>query len=174
MFPRPLATLLVASAVWLTSACTITIVPDSDATQVDRPRPDPSQFVIIERFESQRPSYWVGDRVSFRIRTNQSGFVTLTAFDPDGSVYVIARNVPVRGNRIETIPAPLGRVAFVAAPPTGRHVVRAHFTPERTPERVTFVGIGSLDAWLGQIVLEIRGFGYGADSVAETRFDVRR
>lgn len=169
MRPRRTAILLAAAAAVGLSACTITFYPD---VSVDRPRPVSS--AVIEVFESSWSSYRVGDRVSFRIRTNQAGYVTLTAFDPDGSVYVIARNVAVRGNRVEVIPAPFGRTTFVAAPPTGVHLVRAHFTPEPTPERVRFVGTGSLDAWLAQIVLEIRGYGYGAEDVAQTRFDIRR
>jgi hypothetical protein len=164
---------LVAAAVVL-QACTITIVPDPAAPQVDRPRVAPARSVVIERFESVRPWYRVGDRVAFRIRTSQSGFVTLTAFDPDGTSYVIARNVPVVGNRIESIPEPLGRTTFVAAPPTGPHLVRAHFTPERTPERVSFRGIASLDAWTNAISLEIRGYGYTVDDIAEVHFDVLR
>jgi len=169
MQPRRIAILLTIAAAVGLSACTITFYPE---VSVDRPRLVRS--AVIERFESFSSSYRVGSRVSFRIRTNQPGYVTLTAFDPDGSVYVIARNVPVRGNRVESIPAPFGRTTFVAVPPTGVHLVRAHFTPEPTPERVRFVGIGSLDGWLTQIVLEIRGFGYGAEDVVETRFEIRR
>jgi len=161
------------AALPMLAACVITIVPDQGSPQVDRPRPDPAA-VVIERFESNRSSYRVGDTLSFRIRTNRPGYVTLTAYDPDGSVYVFARNVQVRGNRTETIPAPFGRTRFTVTSPVGLHVVRAHFTPERTPESVVFRGVGSLDAWLAQIVLEIRGFGFGAESVAETRFEVRR
>jgi hypothetical protein len=171
MQPRRIAILLAVVAAVGLSACTITFFPDPS---VDRPRPAPAASAVIERFESFSSSYWVGSRVSFRIRTNQPGYVTLTAFDPDGSVYVIARNVAVRGNRVETIPAPFGRTVFVAVPPTGLHLVRAHFTPEPTPERIRFVGIGSVDAWLAQIVLEIRAFGYDAEDVAETRFQIRR
>jgi hypothetical protein len=166
---RRIAILLVAIAAVVLSACTITFFPD---TTVDRPRL--SQSSVIEYFESGSSSYRVGSRVSFHIRTNRPGYVTLTAFDPDGSVYVIARNVAVRGNRTETIPAPFARNVFVAVPPTGLHAVRAHFTPEPTSEQIRFVGIGSRDAWLAQIVLEIRAFGYGAEDVAETRFDIRR
>ncbi len=169
MQPRRIAILLAAAAAVGLSACTITFFPD---VAVDRPRPVRS--AVIESFESFASSYWVGSQVSFRIRTNQPGYVTLTAFDPDGSVYVIARNVAVRGNRWESIPGPSGRTVFVAVPPTGVHLVRAHFTPEPTPERVRFVGIGSLDRWLAQIVLEIRPYGYGADDVAQTRFEIRR
>jgi hypothetical protein len=168
---RLTTTMTLISVALLLSACTITIVPDP---VVVSPRPDPVPSSVIERFESVLSSYQVGDRISFRIRTGRSGFVTLTAYDPDGSVYVIARNVPVAGNRIETIPAPFGRTSFVAAPPTGRHLVRAHFTPERTAEEVTFRGRVSLSVWLSSILVEIRGYGYGVDDIAETRFDIRR
>ena len=175
MKSRRFATVLVlTAAALLLHACTITIVPDPAAPQVDRPRVGQVRPVVIERFESFRPWYRVGDSVSFRVRTNQSGFVTLTAFDPDGTTYVIARNVPVAGNRIETIPESFGRTTFVAVPPTGPHLVRAHFTPERTPELVSFSGIASLDAWTSAISVEIRAYGYTVDDIAEVRFDVLR
>jgi hypothetical protein len=156
-------------------ACTITFLPDPAAPQVDvpRPAPAPTRFGVIERFESVQSVYRVGDHVAFRIRTQQSGYVTLTAFDPDGTTYVFARNVPVRAYRTTTIPDPL-RATFVAYPPTGPHIVRAHFTPEPTPERVRFQGVGSFEAWTNAIFLEIRVFGFGLDDVAEVRFDVRR
>lgn len=163
---------LVLAAAWTLSACTITFVP-ADGPVVDRPRPAPSASAAIERFESLSSHYRVGDRIAFRVRTNRTGYVTLTARDPDGSVYVLARNVPVRANRTEVVPAPFGRVSFVAAAPVGLHVIRAHFTPEVTPERVVFVGRASLDAWLAQIVLEIGGFGFGADDVAQTTLTIR-
>ena len=166
--------LVLAAAAVLVQACTITIAPDPVAPQVDRPRVRLARSAVIERFESVRSWYRVGDELSFRIRTNQRGFVTLTAFDPDGTTYVIARNVPVAGNRIETIPESFGRTTFVAVPPTGPHLVRAHFTPERTPELVSFSGIASLDAWTSAISVEIRAYGYTVDDIAEVRFDVLR
>ena len=165
--------LVLAAAAVLVQACTITIAPDPVAPQVDRPRVRLARSAVIERFESVRSWYRVGDEVSFRIRTNQRGFVTLTTFDPDGTTYVIARNVPVAGNRFETIPEPFGRTTFGAAA-TGPYLVRAHFTPERTPERDTFRGIVSVDAWTSAILLEIRAYGYTVDDIAEVRFDVLR
>lgn len=155
-------------AVPMLAACTVTITPDLGSSQVSTPRPAP-----IELFTSDRSSYRVGDSVSFRIRTRQSGFVTLTAFDPDGQVYVLARNVEVRGNWTETIPAPSGRTRFIATSPVGTYVVRAHFTPERTPETVVFRGVFTLDTWLTQIVLEIGNYGYSGEDVAQTSFQVR-
>lgn len=129
---------------------------------------------VIERFESLRGVYYVGDQVSFRIVTNRTGYVTLTALDPDGSVYTFARNLPVRAGRAEVLDGLSPRLPFIAAPPTGRHVVRAHFTPQRTPERVVFVGRSGPDAWHAAIRLELSGTGFDLDDVGETRFDIRR
>ncbi|MDF1523845.1 MAG: DUF4384 domain-containing protein [Trueperaceae bacterium] len=158
-----------AAIVLATSACTITILPSGP---FDDARPRPS--AVIERFESVRRSYAVGDRVQFRIATNRPGFVTLTAIDPDGSVYVIARNLEVTGRGTEILPPPSARVAFVAVPPTGRHVVRAHFTPTRTPERVVFRGLVGFDSWSNAISIELSGTGFVLDDVAEVRFDILR
>lgn len=168
---RRLATSLLAwtAIVLATSACTITILPSGP---FDDARPRPS--AVIERFESVRRSYDVGDRVQFRIATNRPGYVTLTAIDPDGRVYVIGRNFEVRGRGTEILPPPEARVAFVAVPPTGRHVVRAHFTPARTSERVVFRGLVGFDPWSSAIAIELSGTGFVLDDVAEVRFDIVR
>jgi len=173
MNPRPLTIASALAAALLLSACTITILPDTGAPHVYRP-PAVTRPVAIQSFEALRPSYRLGDTMFFQIRTTGPGYVTLTAYNPDGSTYPIARNVPVQGNRVETIPGPNSRIVFVAEPPVGRHIVRAHFTPERTPESVSFRGIASLDAWLAAIVFEIRAYGFDVDDVAEVRVDIRR
>lgn len=154
-----------------TAACTITITPGEGWVVVDGPTVGSG---VIERFESVRSVYAVGERVSFRIATRERGYVTLTAIDPDGRVYVIARNLLVAGGRTQVLPAADARIAFVAVPPTGRHVVRAHFTPARTPETVVFEGVVGIDAWFGRISLELRGTGYTLDDTAETRFTIAR
>lgn len=154
-----------------TAACTITFLPGD--VRVDLDRPD-ARSAVIERFASVRSTYRVGEPVSFRIATATSGYVTLTAIDPDGSVYVIARNVRVEGGRIQSIPASDARIAFVAVPPTGRHAVRAHFTPRRTSETVVFTGVVGIDAWFARIRLELDGTGYAIDDTAEARFSIVR
>ena len=164
--------LALAALVAALAACTITFVPSDVFVDVDRPSPRPA---VIERFESVRGVYRVGDAVAFRIATATSGYVTLTAIDPDGSVYVIARNVFVDGGgRLQTIPSADARIAFVAVPPTGRHAVRAHFTPRRTPETVVFTGVIGIDAWFARIRLELAGTGYVLDDTAEARFSIVR
>ncbi len=171
---RRLAATLIAAAVLVaaTAACTITFVPSDVVVDVDRP---PVRAAAIEHFESVRGIYRVGDRVSFRIATRESGYVTLTAIDPDGSVYVIARNVAVvGGGRSQVVPASDARIAFVAVPPTGRHAVRAHFTPRRTAESVVYYGVVGIDAWFARIRLELTGTGYGFEDTAESRFTITR
>lgn len=166
------ASLAAAVLVFASAACTITFVPRDVVVDVERPTVRPA---VIQRFESDRTAYRVGERLSFRIATSSPGYVTLTAIDPDGSVYVIARNVVVRGGgRFEVIPAADARIAFVAVPPTGRHVVRAHFTPRRTAETVVFTGVVGIDAWFARIRLELTGTGFDIDDTAETRFSILR
>jgi hypothetical protein len=166
------ASLTFVALVATTAACTITFVPGDVLVDVERPAPRPA---VIGRFESVRDSYRVGDRVTFRIATAQPGYVTLTAIDPDGSVYVIARNVRVEGGgRTQVIPGPDTRIAFVAVPPTGRHAVRAHFTPRRTAESVAFTGVVGIDAWFARIRLELTGTGIAFEDTAEVRFTITR
>ncbi len=148
------------------AACTITIVPGDG--------PVAGRAAVIESFESNRASYQVGDRITFRIETSRPGYVTLTALDPDGDVYTFARNLPVTGRGVEFLAGLSARQPFIAAPPTGLHVVRAHFTTERTPERVVFLGRRGNDEWTAAIRLELSGTGFTFDDVAQTRFDIRR
>ena len=93
-----------------------------------------------------------------------------TAIDPDGSVYVFSRNIPAGPGRI-VLPLPSQRVAFSAAPPRGFHRVRAHFTPERTDETVTFRGRYGDGEWTSAITLEIRA--YPVRDVEETYLYIR-
>ncbi len=167
------ASLTFVALVTMLAACTITFVPSDVLVDVERPsRP---RQAVIERFESVRGAYSVGEPVSFRIATATSGYVTLTAIDPDGRVYVIARNVRVEGGgRLHVIPASDARIAFVAVPPTGRHAVRAHFTPRRTSETVIFTGVVGIDAWFARIRLELDGTGFVLDDTAEARFSIVR
>jgi hypothetical protein len=130
---------------------------------------------LIRQFVPTRgtgSTYSVGDPISFQVRTVEDGYITLTAIDPDGSVYVFARNIPVRGGRVEVISGLSPRQRFVITPPTGLHRVSAHFTPFATNERVQFRGVVGYDSWQAQIRIELQPF--PRSDVVETRFFVRR
>jgi hypothetical protein len=142
--------------VMILAACTVTFEPFVDVRPTVRP-----STARIELFEPSRgvaASYRVGERISFDVRTNMSGFVTLSALDANGEVYVFARNVRVVANRTQTISGIGPRQQFVVDPPLGRHYVRASFTPERTAERVVYFGVTGRDGWLQRISLELRPF----------------
>jgi hypothetical protein len=129
----------------------------------------------IDFFEPDRgpnTTYRVGEPIGFRIRTNADGYLTLTAIDPGGRVYVFARNIRLQGNRTHVIEGIGPRQLFFVDPPTGRHFVRATFTPARTDERVTYVGLQGRDAWVRQITFELRPF--DQYDQRETAFLVRR
>jgi hypothetical protein len=141
----------------LLTACTITFEPWVEVRPTVPPRPSPR----IEAFEPDRgagAAYRIGEPIGFRILTNADGYVTLSALDADGEVYVFARNIRVRANRTQVISGIGPRQQFVVDPPTGRHYVRASFTPDRTDERVVYVGVRGRDAWLRRITLELRLF----------------
>ena len=98
--------------------------------------------------------YNVGDEIQFLIQTSSPGFVTLTAIDPDGRVYVISRNVAVAGGTT-ILPTAEQRVVFNAAPPRGFHRVRASFTSTRTTETVVYSGRRGDGEWTNAISIEI-------------------
>jgi hypothetical protein len=168
---RGASILLLAAAL---SACTITFEPMLEV----RPEPRPTIRLTaprIDRFEPDRgvgETYRIGEPIGFRVRANADGYVTLTAIDPDGSVYVFARNIPVRAGHTELITGIGPRQRFVVDPPLGLHRVRAAFTPERTEERIVYIGIVGYDRWLNQISLELRLF--DAFDQRETNFFVSR
>ena len=141
----------------LLTACTITFEPWVEVRPMVQLLPSPR----IEVFEPHRgagAAYRVGEPISFMIRTNADGYVTLSALDADGEVYVFARNIRVRANRTQEISGIGPRQQFVVDPPFGRHHVRASFTPDRTDERVVYIGVRGRDAWLQRITLELRLF----------------
>ncbi|CAN5808899.1 hypothetical protein BH23DEI1_BH23DEI1_20610 [soil metagenome] len=164
---RLAGTMLVMGAL---AACTVTFEPVVDVRAVEAPVP----AALIEVFHPDRgpgATYRIGDPIAFRLRTNLDGYVTLSALDPDGSVYVFARNVRVRAGRTQVVSGLGPRLQFVVDPPAGRHFVRASFTPDRTAERVTYRVIG-YDSWLRQISLELRSF--DEFDQRETTFTARR
>lgn len=116
---------------------------------------------VITEFQPNRgvgASYRIGDRVSFRLRTRQDGFVTLTAIDPDGSVYPLARNLRVYAGQTNILSGSQLGVVFIADPPTGLHRVRASFTTDRTDtSRVEYRGRSGESGWTSAIRIELTG-----------------
>lgn len=139
--------------------CTVYVVPGTATTGV-RGSIDLDLDEVITSFSPTRgegADYRVGQRIEFRIRTTRSGYVSLTAIDPDGSVYTFARNLRVEAGRTNILPGPRSRVAFVADPPTGLHRVRATFTEQSTDRnRVRYEGRQGEDGWTSAIRIELR------------------
>lgn len=131
---------------------------------------------IIDVFEPTRGRdavYGVGEEIRFRIRTARDGYVTLTAIDPDGFVYVLGpRNVYVPRGVTTTLPAARDNIRFTAAPPRGFHEVRASFTPSPTDTTVTvYQGRRGSDMWIETIVTEVERYpGDARDIVATSLF----
>lgn len=161
--------LLAALLAGALSACTIQIQPggpiDVGVTLNN----------VITDFQPTRgagATYFVGDDIEFQIRTRESGYVSLTAIDPDGRVYVFARNIYVSGGRTVTLPTPDMRVVFTAAAPRGFQRVRASFTSGRTDTgRVSYQGRYGDSQWSSAIQVDIRG--YSVRDVAETNLVIR-
>lgn len=151
----------------LLSACTITVRP-SGVGSADFPL-----NTVIEEFRPTRgsgASYSIGENIEFLIVVNQPGFVTLSAIDPDGSVYVFARNLRVNAGA-NYLPNVSDRVVYSAGAPRGLHYVRASFTPGRTDASVTYRGRSGNGEWNSAINLEIRSF--PVRDVAETTLYIR-
>lgn len=151
----------------LLSACTITVRPHGVGT-VEFPLNS-----VIQEFAPTRgggATYNVGERIEFRIVVNQPGYVTLTAIDPDGSVYVLERNLRVTAG-VNYLPDPAGRLVYTAGNPRGLHYVRASFTSGSTDSSVTYRGRSGNGEWNSAINLEIRAF--PVRDVAETSLYIR-
>jgi hypothetical protein len=127
---------------------------------------------VIQVFEPTKgtgSSYFVGDAISFRLFTNRSGYITLSAIDPDGRVYVFAQNIYVRGGETTTLSGIDSRTIFTLQPPRGLHRVRASFTPSQTATAsLTYSSVSGDDGWTRIIVSDVRPF--EVRDIAETRF----
>lgn len=133
---------------------------------------------VIAVFEPDRgegATYSVGEEIRFRVLGDRSGYVTLTAIDPDGLVYVLGpRNVYVERGVMTTLPTARYNIRFTAAPPRGFHRVRASFTPNPTNTTVTvYRGKRGTDVWTETIVTEVERYPREARDIAETNLFIR-
>jgi hypothetical protein len=169
---KPLRLLSLALLALLLSACTIYVGPGSVQGRVTI---GITLNDIIARFEPTKGSggvYAVGEPIVFTLFARESGYITLTAIDPDGSVYAFARNMFVEGGRSNVLPGPSERFVFLADRPTGFHRIRASFTSGRTDTgRVTYVGSRGEEAWTNSITVELNDF--PVRDVAETSLIIR-
>lgn len=151
----------------LASACTIYVRPGGLVTG------DITLNPVIQDFRPSRgegSTYNIGENVEFRIVTSQSGYVTLTALDPDGRIYVFERNVPV-GAGTTYLPLAGSRHVYSVAPPRGLQRVRASFTSTPTDGTVRYVGRYGDGEWSSAITIDIRPA--PVRDVAETSFYIR-
>lgn len=142
--------LSVALLVLVASACTVVVQPGQGGigSELDG---------VIVDFRPTRgvgAIYGVGEEIQFLIQTTSPGYVTLSAIDPDGSVYILSRNVTVPGGTV-VLPTADQRVTYNAAPPRGFHRVRASFTSTRTSETVIYSGRRGDGEWSNAISIEV-------------------
>ena len=96
----------------------------------------------------------MGQAISFRLHSRESGYVTLSALDPDGAFYTFARNIYVRAGE-NVIRGPSSNLRFFTTGPYGRHYVRAAFTSSPSREVVVSSRRG-VDAWNRSIDAQVR------------------
>lgn len=167
--------LLLAALLTILSSCTITFIP-SDVSISGRVRFGIELSDVISEFRPDRgagSSYRIGDSIGFVIRTNQSGYVTLTEIDPFGRVETFARNIAVgAGTTIINGPDARSEFAIGSTSVQGLHRVRVSFTPSATDtSRVTYRGIIGEDGWTNIIVTEVRP--YSIRDIAETTYFIQ-
>lgn len=107
----------------LLAGCVVTVSPVDGGAYYGT---DP----LILSFEPTRGEgavYSPGDSLVLVLRANQPGLVTLTAVDPGGRRYVLARDVPVQRG-LNYFPSASDRFVYSLTSPYGRHRVQAAFT----------------------------------------------
>lgn len=122
-------------------------------------------------------TYFVGDKVRFRLSTTRSGYVTLVSYDPDGYSNVIASNVRV-GAGVSYFPEDLpGRPKeYTLTPPRGLQRVKAIFTNDLQSSRGKITLEGRYDSntgWDNQITLYVNGYDARVRDIQETFFYIR-
>ena len=129
-------------------------------------------ITLFEPTRGQGAGYRIGDRISFNVRTDRDGYLTLTSIDEDGFVHTFARNIFIRGGRTVTLDGPDSRHVFSVEPPRGVVRVRASFSSGRTDTtRVRYTGQRGEDAWTQRISVDLAP--HDVRDVVETWIRVR-
>lgn len=168
-------TLFSAFLTLILSSCTVTFFP-GDVAVSGNIRFGIELTNVIKEFRVDRgsgSSYRIGESISFVIRTDRSGYITLTEIDPFGRVDTFGRNIFVNaGTTVITGPNNSGTFAIGSSSVLGQHRVRASFTPSPTDTtRIVYQGVVGEDGWTSTIVTEVRAF--NIRDIAETNFFIQ-
>lgn len=121
------------------SACAFYVTPQPSTSVRVRPIPSPSKPDVvvtnvseISTFAPTRGEgsvYNLGESISFEVRTSGSGYLTLTAYGPDGTASVLSQGMYVPGGT-SFLPTAESGVSYDLAPPRGLHRVTASFSSD--------------------------------------------
>lgn len=98
--------------------------------------------------EASQPTYKLGDRISFKVRSSKAGYLNIIELDPDGSLVVVFPNTyndrnQIRANEVITLPGlRYGNFDFTAIEPVGRSRVLALVTSQ--PLNLLTENVGNL------------------------------
>lgn len=157
------------------SACTLTFRPGGiGGFSGDIGFDFGNNIIDIAPDRGEGATYYDGEYVGFYVTTNRAGYVTLTAKDPDGRVYVFSRNHYVQaGSNYIDGPAN-GRGRFqVILPPVGYHQVRASFTASPAGRSIVYEGSYSDYIWEQRIIADLNPFPVSERGYNVTRFYVQ-
>lgn len=185
---RPLAIAFAVAFALLASGCTVTFLPPIDAgggaavdrprtpTDVDRPRPpEPSPLLPDDAgfrvFEIAPLNIYPGSQMYFRVSVRRSGYLTISAMDPDGRVRVLVRDYPIEAGGSPVRVPPVGTPEPVEGrAPEGTWRLRAAWSPQ--PIDARYDALRGLDAWTDALRADLAPF---ADaSVFEAAYEVLR
>jgi Domain of unknown function (DUF4384) len=155
----------------LTGCIPIFVTPDGTIVGVD------NLTNVVSVFEPSRglgATYRQGEAIGFNVYALQDGYLTLTALEPDGDVYVFSRNIFIRGGESVLLNGPDSRHTFgiEVDAPRGIHRVRASFTSSPTDiSVVTYSNVIGDDGWTQSIRTDISP--YTVRDIVETSFFVQ-
>ncbi len=125
--------LLVTLTLLVLSACAVYNTPEPSSSVKVRPTPSQSEIVVTAVPEiitfaptrGEQAAYDLGESISFRVRTTQDGYLTLTAYGPDNVASGFAQGAFVEGGVDTVLPTAESGVSYDLAPPRGLQRVSA-------------------------------------------------
>lgn len=118
------------------SACAVYVTPEPAPSTSVRVRPlpntqpeiavtDVSQISTFVPTRGERSVYGLDESISFRVLTTGDGYLTLTAYGPDGVASVFAQGIYVEGGVVTYLPSAESGVSYDLGPPRGLQRVTA-------------------------------------------------